>query len=118
MANCRVFKTEDGRFSVAIEDDLLECLSKLCAEAGEQPLAEPPQALGEGRSVGCQALPDDPDGPPAGEHDGGVQGSGPVQPQAHGAGGGIGDVGRQPVYDGQGVEPLHQDAPPLGRDGA
>ena len=33
MANCRVFKTEDGRFSVAIEDDLLECLSKLCAEA-------------------------------------------------------------------------------------
>ena len=86
--------------------------------AGERPLAKPPQALGEGRAISGQALPDDPDGPPAGEHDGGVQGSGPVQPQAHGAGGGVGDVGRQPVYDGQGVEPLHQDAPPLGRDGA
>ena len=33
MVNCRVFKTEDGRFSVVIEDGLLEYLCELCAEA-------------------------------------------------------------------------------------
>ena len=33
MANCRVFKTEDGRFSVVVKGDLIEYLCELCAEA-------------------------------------------------------------------------------------
>ena len=52
----------------------------------------------------------------SGVHHHGVQGVGPLQPQANGAGD-VGDGGGQPVYGGHGVDPLHKDAPPLGRDG-
>ena len=47
--------------------------------AGERPLAEPPQPLGEGRAVGGVSLPDDADAPLSGEGHGSVQGSGAVQ---------------------------------------
>ncbi len=33
LPNCQVFRTKDGRFSVVIEDSLLEYMCELCAES-------------------------------------------------------------------------------------
>ena len=85
--------------------------------SGERPLAEPPHPAGEGGPVGGEPLPDDADGAAAGELDGGVQGRGPVPPEPYGVCD-AGDGDRQPVDRGEGVEPPHQVAPPLGGDGA
>ena len=83
---------------------------------GHRPVAQPPEPPGEARPVGGQSLPDDADGPPVGKGHGGVEGDGAVPAEPDGecqAGDGGGDA-----LDGcQGVEALHQAAPPLGGDG-
>ena len=84
--------------------------------AGARPLGEPPEPLGEARPVGGEALPDDADGPAAGQGQGGVQRHGAVPAEADGVGE-VGDVRGQAVDDGQGVEALQEDAPPAGRYG-
>ena len=82
----------------------------------ERPAAQPPHAVGEGRPVRGVSAPDDADGPPAGQLDGGVQGRGPVPPEPDGVCDG-GDGGGDAVDGGQCVEALHQVAPPLCGDG-
>ena len=72
--------------------------------------------VGEGRPVGGVAPPDDADGAPVREGDGGVQERGPVPAKPYGVCDG-GEGCGQPVYGGQGVEALHQVAPPLGGHG-
>ena len=53
---------------------------------------------------------------PSGKGYGGVQGAGPVPAEAQGIGD-IGDGRGQPVDGGEGIEPLHEDAPPGAGDG-
>ena len=84
--------------------------------AGERAVAQPPHPVGEGRPVGGEAPAHDAHGAPVRQRHGGVQGAGPEPAEAYGVGD-AGDGGGQPVDDGQGVEPLHQDAPPRGGDG-
>ena len=81
----------------------------------KRPFAEPVETLCEPRPVRREPLPDHAEGPAVGELDGGVQGRGPVPAQPDGSRLGS-DGRRQPVYDAHGVEPLHQDAPPLSGD--
>ena len=85
--------------------------------AEARPLFEPPEPLGEARTVGGVSLPDDGDGAPSGEGDGGVHRHGPVPAESDGVVE-VGDGGGEPVDDGHGVEPLQEEATPLGRDGA
>ena len=82
--------------------------------AKARPLFEPPEPLGEARTVGGVSLPDDGDGAPSGEGDGGVHRHGPVPAEADGVAD-VGDGGGQPVDDGHGVEPLQEEATPPGR---
>ena len=82
---------------------------------GHWPLAKPPEPLGEAGPVGGESLPDDAQGPAAGQNQAGVQGHGPVPAEAYWESD-TGDGAGQPVDGGQGVHALHQAAPPLGRD--
>ena len=84
--------------------------------SGHGSLAQPPEPLGEAGPVGGESLPDDPDGPAVGQRQTGVQGLGAVPAEPNGEGD-AGDGAGQPVDCGQGVEALHQAAPPLGGDG-
>ena len=83
--------------------------------SGKRPFTEPIETFREPRPVRREPLPDDAKGPAVGKLDGGVQGRGPVPAQPDGSR--LGGDGRgQPVDDAHGVEPLHEDAPPLGGD--
>ena len=81
-----------------------------------RPVAQPPEPLGEARPVGGEPLPDDADRLPIGKSHGGVQGRGPVPAEPDGECD-VRDGGGDAVDGGQGVEALHQAAPPLGGDG-
>ena len=74
------------------------------------------QPLCEARPVGGEPLPDDADGLPIGKGHGGVQGCGPVPAEPDGECD-VRDGGGDAVDGGQGVEALHQAAPPLCGDG-
>ena len=84
--------------------------------SGEGPVAQPPEPLGEARPVGGESLPDDPDGPAVRQRHGGVHRHGPVPAEPDGVGD-VGEGGGDVVDGGERVEPVHQDAPPLGGDG-
>ena len=81
------------------------------------PLVQPPQPLGEACAVRGRPLPDDAETATVGEHEGGVQGPGPVPAEAEGMRDG-GDRGGEAVDDRQGVEAPEQEAAPVGGDGA
>ena len=83
---------------------------------GQRPAAQLPHPVGEGGAVGGVSPPDDAHGAPVGKLYGGVQGRGPVPAKPDGIGH-AGEDGGQPVYRGQGVQALHQDAPPAVGDG-
>ena len=81
-----------------------------------RPVAQPPEPICESRPVGGEPLPDDADRLPIGKCHGGVQGRGPVPAEPDGECD-VRDGGGDAVDGGQGVEALHQAAPPLGGDG-
>ena len=85
--------------------------------SGHRLVAQPPEPLGEAGPVGGASLPDDADHLPIGKRHGGVQPHGTVPAEAYGEGD-VGEEAGQVMYGGQGVEALHQAAPPLGGDGA
>ena len=84
--------------------------------SGEGQVAQPPEPLGEARPVGGESLPDDPYGPAVRQRYGGVHRDGPVPAEPDGVGD-VGEGGGDAVDGGERVEPVHQDAPPLGGDG-
>ena len=84
--------------------------------ARERAVAQFPHPPGEACPVGGKASANDADGAPVGKVYGGVQGSGAVPVEAQGIGD-VGDGRGQPVDGGEGIEPLHEDAPPCAGDG-
>ena len=84
--------------------------------AGEGTLGEPPQALGEGRAIGDGPVADDAQDGSVREEQGRVQRRGPVPADAEGPGRAAEGDG-QAVDDGNRVEPLQEQAAPVGRDG-
>ena len=84
---------------------------------GERPAAQLPHPVGEGGPVGGVPPPDDADGAAVGKLHGGVQGRGPVPAEPDGIRD-AGENGGQPVHGSQGVQALHEDAPPAVGDGA
>ena len=85
--------------------------------SGHRLVAQPPEPLSEARPVGGASLPDDADRLSIGKRHGGVHPHGPVPAEVYGKGD-VGEEAGQVIYRGQGVEALHQAAPPLGGNGA